>query len=108
VEFVWDTGERSCFFCDMIGFQPVGFHSFLVGTEYDFSQRLDLIKSDRRACETLADEIISQIHSDDHAPNQTGRDVIQAYIDRDPEGILLALSGWELESLIKLAFNEEF
>jgi len=25
VEFLWDTGEHSFFFCDIIGFQPVEF-----------------------------------------------------------------------------------
>ena len=25
VGFIWDTGERSYFFCDRIGFQPVAF-----------------------------------------------------------------------------------
>jgi len=108
VEFVWDTGERSCFFCDFIGFKPVEFYSFLAGTENDFQKRLELLKADRNACETLADETARRIASDDHKPHRAVRDLIQAYTDKDPEGVLMALSGWGLESLIKFAFGEEF
>ena len=108
VEFVWDIGDRSCFFCDRIGFEPVEFYSFLVGTESDFPKRLELLKADRSACETLMDEIIRRIFSDENHPGREGRRLIQAYVDKDPEGVLIALCGWELESLIKLAFSEEF
>lgn len=108
VEFIWDTGERNCFFCDFIGFKPVEFYSFLAGTENDFQRRLELIKENRSACETLMDEIVRRIFADDNYPGREGRRLIQAYNDKDPEEILIALSGWELESLVKLAFGEEF
>jgi len=108
VEFILDTGERNHFFCDRFSFQPVEFYSFLVGTENDFPKRLELIKGNRSARETLMDEIVRRISADDNYPSREGKTLIQAYTDKDPEGILIALSGWELESLVKLAFGEEF
>jgi hypothetical protein len=108
VEFIWDIGERSCFFCDRFGFEPVEFYSFLVGTEDDFPKRLELLKGDRSACEILVEEIAQRIASDDQKPHRAVRDLIQAYMDKDPEGIFIALSGWGLDSLIKFAFGEEF
>ena len=108
VEFIWDTGEHNYYFRDIIGFKPVEFYSFLVGTENNFPNRLELLKADCDACEVLADELAFRIASDDHKPHRAIRDLIQAYTDKDPEGILIALSGWRLDSLIKLAFKEEF
>jgi len=107
VEFIKDNGERHSFFCDRFGFREVEFYSFLVGTESDFPKRLELIKADKSACETLMDEIVRRIFADDNYPSREGKALIQAYTDKDPEGVLIALSGWELESLIKLAFGEE-
>ena len=107
VEFIWDTGERSCFFCDRIGFHAIEFDSFLVRTVMDFSERLALIKADRSACETLMDEIIRRIVSDDNQPSRAGRALIQAFIDNKPDEMLVALCGWELKSLIAFAFEEE-
>jgi len=108
VEFVWDTGERSCFFCDRICFQPVEFYSFLVGTKDDFPKRLALLEEDRSACGTLIEEIGRRVLDDDQKPERAGRTLIQAYNDKDTEGILNALTGWDLESLVKFAFHEEF
>jgi len=79
----------------------------LVGTENDLPKRLELLKTDRSACEALAGEIAQPITSDTHKPHRAIRDLIQAYIDKNPEGILMALSGWGLDSLIKLAFGED-
>jgi len=107
VEFIGDTGERSCFFCDTIGFQQVEFYSFLVGTENDLPKRLELLKENCSACETLINEIRSRMFADDQLPDRAGRDFIQAYLAKDLEGILLALGGWELDSLIKFAFGIE-
>jgi len=107
VEFVWDTGERSCFFCDRIGFQPVDFYSFLVGTDDNFPQRLGMLKEHRFACGVLMEEIARRVFSDDEKPERAGRSLIQAYIAKDTEGILLALTGWGLNSLMELAFGEK-
>jgi len=108
VEILEDTGERKCFFCDSVGWKPVEFYSFLVGTENDFSRRLELLKEDRLACETLMDEISRQITTDDERPARAGRALIDAILNKDAGAVLAALCGWEMSTLIELAFSDEF
>lgn len=108
VEIVSDTGERSCFFCDRVGFHPIEFHSFLVGTQGDLQKRLSLLLENRPACGILMQEIGRRVYADDQKPNAAGHELIQAYISKDPDAMLLALTGWELSSLIRLAFDETF
>ncbi|MCL2300940.1 MAG: YodL domain-containing protein [Firmicutes bacterium] len=107
VEILEDTGERKCFFCDSVGWKPVEFYSFLVGTENDFSRRLELLKEDRVARYTLMNVLIQRIEMNDNYPAREGRDLIQAYLDKNPEGILKCLSALGMESLVERAFWEE-
>jgi len=108
VEFVEDTGERGCHFCDRFGFQQVEFNSFLVGTEDDPAQHLALLKEDSGACETLMDEIAHQIASDEEGPARAGRALIEAILSKDPGAVLVALCGWDMSTLIERAFPDEF
>ncbi|MCL1855877.1 MAG: hypothetical protein FWF86_09100 [Clostridia bacterium] len=71
------------------------------------NERLLQIIENEDDCECLALEVSRQIFTDDENPVKRGRTLARAYLDGDINGILNALCGWDMESLIKLAFNDE-
>jgi hypothetical protein len=108
IEINYGFGTPCCFFCDSIGFCPVIFFGFLAKTRQNFSERLRLLIDDRSACQCLMARIVHEIADTDCDPAKAGRTLIEAFQNKDPDGILLALCGWKLEDLIHLAFDEEF
>ena len=66
-------------------------------------EMLEEIMQDSEKCEALADEIALQIATDDEEPCRAGAKLIQAYIDGDVDGALMALCGWSLKTLLARA-----
>ena len=64
----------------------------------DKTQILKLMQ-DGDKCEALAEEILSQIATDDEAPHKIGYFLLKAYAENNVDDALVALCGWTLESL---------
>ena len=64
---------------------------------------LKKILQDEGKCEALADTVIFQITSDDEDPVKVGTHLIKSYIEGDVDGMLMALCGWSMKSLLAIA-----
>lgn len=53
--------------------------------------------------EALLSEVETQLKSDDRPAPQRGRQLMMAFKNQDPDGVLMALTGWSLRSLGALA-----
>lgn len=57
------------------------------------------IMQDGAKCEALAEEVLSQIATDDEATHKIGYFLLKAYMENSVDDVLVALCGWTLESL---------
>ena len=69
----------------------------------DIKLKLRQISADEGACEALAVVLLNNILSDDIAPMKRARDMVEAYLDNDVDGMLIAICGWSMENLMRLA-----
>ncbi len=63
------------------------------------------ILGDDEKCERFAEIIHGQMVSDDEPLDKTGASVIRAYMTGDTEALLIALTGWGLNTLINRTIN---
>lgn len=57
-------------------------------------------------CDILGNEIAYQVANDEESPNGVARQVLEAYQSGDANSMCIALTGWSVDSLIKLANGE--
>lgn len=65
--------------------------------------RTILSKDDAELIENIYLKAKEQIASDYENPYREGRFFLQAFLDNDPQAMLLALCGWNINSLIVMA-----
>ena len=57
-------------------------------------------------CDILGNEIAYQVANDEESPRGVARQVLDAYQSGDANSMCIALTGWSVDSLIKLANGE--
>lgn len=67
---------------------------------------LDKILVSDDDCEAFAELVLGEIRGDDDILSSTGNNLISAYLNGDCNGIILALSGWRMETLVR-HYNEQ-
>lgn len=70
-------------------------------------QRIARVKADSRLCEHFVEVLLEQIRMDDESTMETGVDLLDAYLERDVDGLLIALCGWRLDSLLNITEKGE-
>lgn len=65
-----------------------------------------LLKGDEELIENIYLKAKEQIANDHENPYREGRFFLQAFVDDDPQAMLLALCGWNINSLIIMAEAE--
>ncbi|MDR2005310.1 MAG: hypothetical protein LBQ74_19990 [Prevotella sp.] len=74
-------------------------HDFIVKTEQEI-ELIDGFLENGEKCERLVEVLIEEINSDEEALHKVGRQLIRAYIQENPELMLVALCGWGMDTLI--------
>lgn len=68
---------------------------------------LQNIKDNRDECEKLAAATLDCIDPDNTRPYRMGSQIIESYLAGDVEGLLLAITGWGMDSVLEFANNLE-
>ncbi|MDC1809087.1 hypothetical protein POZ03_01265 [Bacteroides uniformis] len=67
---------------------------------------LDEILADTDKCEVFGSIVIDEINNDEETPYKIGSNLIEAYQNGDCDAMLIALSGWSMDSLLD-KYNEK-
>lgn len=63
----------------------------------------ELLRESRESSENLINAFYQEWESDDESFKKKARQLAQAILDRDADGVLIALCGWSVQSLLKKA-----
>ncbi|MDR1501806.1 MAG: hypothetical protein LBT43_05060, partial [Prevotella sp.] len=74
-------------------------HDFIAKTEQEI-ELIDGFLENEEKCERLAEVLINEINSDEEGFHKVGRQFIRAYLQENPEMMLIALCGWGMDTLI--------
>ncbi|MDR1504559.1 MAG: hypothetical protein LBT43_19095, partial [Prevotella sp.] len=74
-------------------------HDFVVKTGQE-KELIDRFLEDEDKCGRFAEVLINEINSDDEGFHKVGRQFIRAYLQENPEMMLIALCGWGMDTLI--------
>lgn len=65
-------------------------------------EQLRTVLKDEEKTAAFAQKILETIDTDDESYEDIGNSVIHALLNNDAEGLLIALCGWSVESLLNL------
>ncbi|MBF0648722.1 hypothetical protein IR083_07810 [Dysgonomonas sp. GY75] len=74
-------------------------HDFIVKTGQE-KELIDRFLENEDKCGRFAEVLINEINSDDEGFHKVGRQFIRAYLQENPEMMLIALCGWGMDTLI--------
>ena len=70
-------------------------------------EKLKLILSNEKLASRLSDSFSKEFESDDEKPSRRGRYMAKAILEKDFEGLLIAICGWSSDSLINMAIYDD-
>lgn len=93
------TGENSTTECPICSTE--------IATENSVKNRdndaaLSFIENVDGLCENFATAVIDNMMTDDNSPKRVGRDLAKALRENNASDVLLALTGWSLDSILDL------
>lgn len=68
----------------------------------DNDAALSFIENVDGLCENFATAVIDNMMTDDNSPKRVGRDLAKALRENNASDVLLALTGWSLDSILDL------
>lgn len=67
----------------------------------EMADMLESILCDSDQCEKFAEVVLEEIRSDEEQLHHIGSNIIKAYQNGDCDGLLIAICGWSMDSLLK-------
>lgn len=93
------TGENSTTECPVCSTEIMKENSV---KNRDNDTALSFIESIDGLCENFATTVIDNMMTDDNSPKRVGRDLAKALRENNASDVLLALTGWSLDSILDL------